>query len=252
MDASSKLLVGNWKMYGLRAALSEIDIIKGACPTLPADVTVAIAVPFTLLAAAAELTAGSGILIGAQDCHAATEGAYTGDVSAEQIADSGACFTIVGHSERRAGHGETSLEVAAKLAAAQRAGLLPILCVGETRQEREAGSTLDVIGEQLAESLPKDVDVERLVIAYEPVWCIGASTVPSAGDIQAVQRFIRAQLVDWFGQRGAFVKLLYGGSANADNAGWICALDDVDGLLFARASLTAQSFLATARAASAL
>lgn len=252
MDAKTKFLVGNWKMFGMRPELAEIATVKSACADLPADIAAGIAVPFTLLAAAADLAGDSGLLIGAQDCHAAAEGAYTGDVSAEQLADSGARFVIVGHSERRAGHGETNEEIAAKLAAAQRAGLLPILCVGETRQEREAGRTLDVIGAQLAESLPRNVDIEALVIAYEPVWCIGASTVPSAGDIQAVQKFIRAQLVDWFGQRGAFVKLLYGGSANAENAGWICALDDVDGLLFARASLTAQSFLATVRAASAL
>ncbi len=252
MDAKSKFLVGNWKMFGTRAALSEIDAIKNAEATLPADVAVAIAVPFTLLSRASDLAAGSALMIGAQDCHAAPTGAFTGDVSAEQIADAGAGFVIVGHSERRAGHGESNPEVAAKLAAVQRAGLLPILCVGETRQEREAGRTLDIIGEQLAGSLPENVDVDRLVIAYEPVWCIGASTVPSAGDIDAVQRFIRAQLVDWFGQRGAFVRLLYGGSANAENAGWICALTTVDGLLFARASLTAESFLATARAASAL
>ncbi len=252
MDAKSKFLVGNWKMFGTRAALVEIEEIRNALVAMPADVDAAIAVPFTLLLRAVEVASGSALQIGAQDCHAAPDGAFTGDVSAEQIADAGASFVIVGHSERRAGHDESSPKVAAKLAAAQRAGLLPILCVGETRQEREAGRTLDVIGEQLAGSLPENVDVDRLVIAYEPVWCIGASTVPSAGDIEAVQHFIRTQLVDWFGQRGAFVRLLYGGSANAENAGWICALNTVDGLLFARASLTAASFLATARAASAL
>ncbi len=228
-----KLIAGNWKMHGSAAALAEIDAIGAQRPE---GVDVAICPPFTLIA----LACGRGVDIGGQDCHAAASGAHTGCVSAAMLAGAGARLCIVGHSERRADNGETSADVCAKADAAMAAGLTAIVCVGETRAEREAGTAEATVLAMLARSMPS-VRV-NLVIAYEPVWAIGTGLVPSLADIAAMHAAIRAVT-------GPDIRILYGGSVNPSNAAEILALANVDGALVGGASLTAASFLPIVQAA---
>lgn len=231
-------IVGNWKMYGTGAALAEIAAV--AQGRWPANVEVAICPPFTLLERAARTAAGSRLQIGAQDMHAAAEGAHTGEVSSAMLLDAGATVVIVGHSERRA-DGEADATVRAKATTALRAGLTTILCVGETEAERDSGDALAVVAAQLVGSLPDALD--SLIVAYEPVWAIGSGRIPTHADVTAMHGAIRAQV-------GAGVALLYGGSVNATNAAGLLSLGAVDGALVGGASLKATSFLAIVDAAS--
>lgn len=240
-------VVGNWKMNGTRTMLSEARAIDRGATRFP-GVEVAIAPPFTLIAAMADAVQEIGI--GAQDCHAAAGGAYTGDISAPLIADAGGTFVIVGHSERRAGHGEGSPAVRAKAEAAISGGLDVIVCVGETEAERDSGDAEAIVSGQLDASLPQgDGAAARLAVAYEPVWAIGTGRVPSAADVGAMHRALRERLVAAYGEAGAGVRILYGGSVNPANAAELLSADQVGGALVGGASLTAESFLAIVMAA---
>jgi triosephosphate isomerase len=240
-------IVGNWKMNGTRAMLTEARAIDRGAARHP-GVQVAIAPPFTLIQTLAE--ASETIVVGGQDCHSQVSGAFTGDVSAAMLADAGAGFVIVGHSERRAMHGEKDADVRAKAEAALAAGLGVIVCVGETEAQRDAGKAEAVVTAQIAGSLPKDDGaVAQLTIAYEPVWAIGTGRVPSAEDVSAMHRAIRAKLVALLGEEGSEVRILYGGSVNAGNAAELLGCDDVGGALVGGASLTADSFLSIVLAA---
>jgi triosephosphate isomerase len=192
-----------------------------------------------LLASVGEIVAGSGIALGGQDCHAAAKGAFTGDISAEMLADAGCGHVILGHSERRHGHGEADAAVRAKVEAAGRAGLVAVLCVGETRAEREAGRAVEIVAAQLAGSMPADLGAERLVVAYEPVWAIGTGLTATTDDIAAMHAEIRTRIP-------AETRILYGGSVNPGNAPQILGLDEVDGALVGGASLNADDFWAIA------
>lgn len=234
-------IVGNWKMHGTRAMLAEARAIDRAAERL-IKVEVALAPPFTLIHATrkeAEL-----IGIGAQDVHPADGGAHTGDISAAMVKDAGASFTIVGHSERRADHKESNALVKEKAEAALAAGMNVIVCVGETEEERDAGKAEAVVGRQLSGSLPAGDEVaEKITVAYEPVWAIGTGRTPTVEDISAMHRHIREKLVSIFGDAGAGVRILYGGSVKPDNAAQLLAADEVGGALVGGASLTAESFL---------
>lgn len=233
------LVAGNWKMNGNRAALAEIAALQSAIGTATCDVL--ICPPATLISAMAQQA--GGIMIGAQDCHTAEKGAHTGDISAEILADAGARAVILGHSERRADHGESSALVAAKTHAAWRAGLLAVVCVGETEAERLTGQALAVVGAQLAASLPNGVSATNTVVAYEPVWAIGTGRVPTIADITEMHDFMRAELTSRFGAATAsMTRLLYGGSVKASNAADIFAVQNVDGALVGGASLKAADF----------
>jgi triosephosphate isomerase len=202
--------------------------------------------PATLLAACAARAAGSPVAIGGQDCHAAAAGAFTGDISAEMLRDAGASAVIVGHSERRTLHHESNADVHAKALAARRAGLLAVVCVGESRDERVAGRTLDVVGTQIDGSLPDAATAQTLVVAYEPVWAIGTGLTPTPADVAEVHGFIRAKLVKRFGAAGQGMRILYGGSVKPSNCSVLMAVADVDGALVGGASLKADEFLAIA------
>lgn len=240
-------IVGNWKMNGTRAMLAEARAIDRAAARFP-GVQVALAPPFTLVHTMREAVENIGV--GGQDCHIQPSGAFTGDVSAPILADAGAGFAIVGHSERRALHGETDLIVRAKAEAAHAAGLDVILCVGETEAQRDSGDAEGVVGEQLDGSLPGGEEAAaKLAVAYEPVWAIGTGRVPSVEDVGAMHRSIRAKLNAVYGEAGAAVRILYGGSVNAKNASELLAADEVGGALVGGASLTAESFTAIIGAA---
>ena len=240
-------IVGNWKMNGTRATLAEARAIDRAAARHRA-VEVALAPPFTLVMAMAE--AVQDIAVGGQDCHAKPAGAFTGDVAAAQLADAGARFASVGHSERRTLHDEGDALVRAKAEAALGEGLGVIVCVGETEAERDAGRAEAVVAAQLAGSLPDaESGVERVSVAYEPVWAIGTGRVPSLDDVGAMHRAIRAHLVAAYGEAGAAVRILYGGSVNAANALELLGADEVSGALVGGASLTAESFAAIIAAA---
>ena len=240
-------VVGNWKMNGVRAMLSEARAIDRGATRHP-RVRVGIAPPFTLIHALAE--EATNILVGGQDCHIQPSGAYTGDIAAPMLADAGARFVILGHSERRAMHGETNADVKAKADAALAAGLDVIICVGETEAERDAGKAESVVGAQVKGSLPQgDGVASRVTVAYEPVWAIGTGRVPSVQDIEAMHASIRAQLGDLYGEEGAGIAILYGGSVNAANAAELLAIANVGGALVGGASLTAESFLTIVAAA---
>ena len=239
------LVAGNWKMNGLRSSLAELVAIRdGVSQGRAGAAEVAICPPFTLLAQAAELCPPkSALLIGGQDCQVSASGAFTGDVSAEMLKDAGATLVVVGHSERRAGHDETDAIVRSKAEAAMRAGLLAIVCVGETRAERDGGETLRVIGRQIDESVPGKASGATVVVAYEPVWAIGTGLVPSNEDIAEVHVFIRRRLGMLLGGDGDSVRLLYGGSVKPSNARELAAIANVDGALVGGASLLASDFL---------
>lgn len=234
-----KIAAGNWKMNGTQSALDELDALAAMLPG--GDTRVVICPPAPLLIPA--VARAKGIAIGAQDCHAAEKGAHTGDISAAMVADSGAAYVILGHSERRADHGESDADVSAKMQAAWAAGLTAILCLGESEADREAGRTLEVIGAQLAGSLPDDAGAENTVVAYEPIWAIGTGKVPTLEQIVEVYDFLRAELTARFGaDRGNAIALLYGGSVKAANAATIFEAENVDGALVGGASLKASDF----------
>jgi triosephosphate isomerase (TIM) len=250
-DAPRKPLVaGNWKMNGMAASAPEFVRIVGAYQGgMKSAVDLMVFPPFTLLTSFATASRGAGVLVGAQDCHAAPSGAHTGDVSAEMIADAGGRAVIVGHSERRADHGETDATVRAKAEAARRAGLVAVICVGETRAEREAGDARRIVGAQLAGSLPDGASAEHVVVAYEPVWAIGTGLTPTVEEVAEMHGFVRGELAARFGPDGAKIRVLYGGSVKPDNAKDLLSVADVDGALVGGASLKADDFLAIARAA---
>ncbi len=244
-----KLAAGNWKMNGTTAALSEVTALLDAHPAPACDML--LCPPATLVAQMAAAAQGSALLVGGQDCHAAASGAHTGDISAAMLADAGATHVILGHSERRTDHAETDAMVLAKAGAAITAGLVAVVCVGETEAQRDAGTTLDVIGAQLAGSVPKGALAETLVVAYEPVWAIGTGRTPTIAEIAEVHAYIRAELQGLIGAQAAGVRLLYGGSVKPSNAAEIFAVPHVDGALVGGASLKAADFGAIVAALSA-
>jgi triosephosphate isomerase len=240
------LVAGNWKMNGLRRAVAEFTKIASGAADLAGKADLMVCPPATLIALLAEAAKGSTVLIGGQDCHAEPAGAFTGDVAAEMLADAGAVAVIVGHSERRTYHRETDAAVRAKTLAAWRAGLTAIVCIGETRAEREQGRTLDVLGHQLDGSLPEGATGANLVIAYEPVWAIGTGLTPTLTDVAQAHGFIRQRLARRYGTAAEAIRILYGGSVKAANAKELLAAGDVDGALVGGASLQADEFLAIA------
>ncbi|HYE43503.1 MAG TPA: triose-phosphate isomerase [Caulobacteraceae bacterium] len=246
-SAPRPLIAGNWKMNGLAASAAEVralaDDLKAA-----AAARVAICPPATLVERIAREAAGSVVEIGGQDCRAEASGAFTGDVSAEMLADAGATLVILGHSERRAGYGETDALVAAKVEAALRAGLEPIVCVGETLQERQAGRAVDVVQAQVTGSLPESLAGRAFAVAYEPVWAIGSGLTPSIEEIAEVHAAIRSVLVERFGEHGRAMPILYGGSVKPSNAAEILSTAEVGGALVGGASLKAADFLGIIRA----
>jgi triosephosphate isomerase len=249
MAARRPLIAGNWKMNGLSASVAELDhIMEGFGPELSGKIDLLVCPPFTLIEEFAATAKGSKVMIGGQDCHPKASGAHTGDISAEMLADAGAKAVIVGHSERRADHGEGDALVRAKAEAAFRAGLIAIVCVGETRSEREAKQTLDVVSRQLQGSLP-DGTGKEFVIAYEPVWAIGSGLTPTVQDVAEVHGLIRDAISARFGAAtGATTRILYGGSVKPDNAASLLKASNVDGALVGGASLKATDFLGIARA----
>jgi triosephosphate isomerase (TIM) len=244
------LVAGNWKMNGTRETLSVITAIaKGYDQALQHKVELAICPPATLLYVMSAALTGARIATGGQDCHAHPSGAFTGDISAQMLVDAGATYAIVGHSERRTLHGETSESVKAKAQAAQAARLVPIVCIGETLAEREAGKTLAVVKKQLRGSVPEASTAATLVVAYEPVWAIGTGKTPSVADVAEVHAFLRTELAKIIGKNeAAGVRLLYGGSVKASNAAELMAVPHVDGALVGGASLVAADFLGIASA----
>jgi len=242
------LIAGNWKMNGAAAALQEAQVLAQALEEAPIKADIALCPPATLIAQMAWALRGSDIAVGGQDCHPDPSGPHTGDIAAEMLADAGASLVILGHSERRADHGETDADVAAKVLAAMRAGLKPIICLGETLAQREGGDTLDIVNSQLAGSLPDALAGAEFAIAYEPVWAIGTGLTASLAQIEQVHRAIRAGLISRFGEAGAGAAILYGGSVKPDNAGEILAVPEVGGALVGGASLKAADFLAIIRA----
>ena len=243
------LVAGNWKMHGFRASLAEIAAMRQAVEAGaagPAEVLVC--PPATLIVSAAALLAGGPVALGAQNCHPGVTGAYTGDVSAPMLADAGAAYVIVGHSERRGGYGESDAMVRAKAQAAIAAGLVAIVCVGETKGEREAGAAVEVVCRQLHGSLPPEANGASLVVAYEPVWAIGAGVTPTAAEVAAMHAAARAELVALYGREAAHIRILYGGSVKPSNARELLGLANVDGALVGGASLKAADFIGIAAA----
>lgn len=244
-----KLAAGNWKMNGLAAALSEVAALIAAHPAPGCQML--LCPPATLLAQMAAAAKGSALAVGGQDCHQNAAGAHTGDISAAMVKDAGATYVILGHSERRADHGETDALIKAKAQTALSAGLIAVVCIGETEAQRDAGQTLDVIGTQLDGSVPDGATAATLVVAYEPVWAIGTGRTPTIAQIAEVHGFLRARLMALIGTEAAGVRLLYGGSVKPSNATEIFAVPDVDGALVGGASLKAADFGAIVAALSA-
>ncbi|MBV8106948.1 MAG: triose-phosphate isomerase [Hyphomicrobiales bacterium] len=242
-------VAGNWKMNGLSGSLVEIEALRRAADAGEAGVAeLVVCPPATLLAQAAWKIKGGKLGLGAQDCHPEASGAFTGDISAPMLKDAGAAYVIVGHSERRTLHHETDALVRAKAEAALRAGLTAIVCVGETRAERETGEAIAVVTRQLKGSLPPGGAPETVVVAYEPVWAIGTGLTPTAIDVAEMHGAIRALLDDIYGDSGAKIRILYGGSVKPANAKELLGIDNVDGALVGGASLQATDFLAIAAA----
>lgn len=233
-----KLAAGNWKMNGDLAALAEIEALCQAHPAPGCEVLIC---PPAMLIHAAQKRFGAKIALGGQDCHAKASGAHTGDISAAQLKDVGATYVILGHSERRADHGETDSDVAAKALAANAAGLTAIICIGETKAQRDAGDTLTIIGNQLSGSIPAEASAANTVIAYEPVWAIGTGRTPTGEQIAEVHAFIRKEITGKVSDPAA-ARLLYGGSVKPSNAAEIFAIANVDGPLVGGASLKAADF----------
>jgi triosephosphate isomerase (TIM) len=246
-DAIRPLIAGNWKMNGLKSSLVEFEAMLAGASDLAAKADLLVCPPATLIAGFAERARGSKTLaVGAQDCHPKASGANTGDISAEMLADAGARAIIVGHSERRADHGETDVLVRQKAEAVWRAGLTAIVCIGETQHQRDQGQTLDICGGQLDVSLPDGARSDNLVVAYEPVWAIGTGLTPTVGDVEQVHRFVRETLTSRFKGEGASVRILYGGSVKPSNAVELMGVANVNGALVGGASLKAADFLAIA------
>jgi triosephosphate isomerase (TIM) len=242
-------VAGNWKMNGLSGSLSEIEAMRRAADAGEAgEAELAVCPPATLIAQAAWRVKGGKLAIGAQDCHAEPSGAFTGEISAPMIKDAGAAYVIVGHSERRTMFHETDALVRAKANAALKAGLTAIVCVGETRLEREGGQAIAIVTRQLRGSVPPGGVPETLVVAYEPVWAIGTGLTPTPADVAEMHQAIRTLLVEIYGGAGSRMRILYGGSVKPTNCGELLSLDNVDGALVGGASLKAQDFLAIAAA----
>lgn len=241
MTSPTPLIAGNWKMNGVAASLAEAQAVASGLETIKARV--AICPPATLVSRAASALKDSAVLVGGQDCRAEASGAFTGDVAAEMLVDAGAALVILGHSERRAGYGETDAVVADKVTAALRAGLEPIICVGETLAEREAGDALKIVTGQVRGSLPAELAGKAFSVAYEPVWAIGTGLTPTTPQIEEIHVAIRATLVELFGEHGKSPAILYGGSVKPSNAAEILHAAEVGGALVGGASLKAQDFL---------
>jgi triosephosphate isomerase (TIM) len=241
--APRPLVAGNWKMNGLAASLVEANKLTAALAAKSVGCDVLICPPATLVAALAAAMKGGVVATGGQDCHGKVSGAHTGDVSAEMLRDAGATAVIVGHSERRADHAEGDAIVRAKAEAAHRAGLIAIVCVGETNEQRKTGDTLKVVGGQLAGSVPDGATAANTVVAYEPVWAIGTGLTPTAADVAEVHAALRAQIVQRFGAAGAGMRLLYGGSVKPSNANELMGVANVNGALVGGASLKADDFM---------
>jgi triosephosphate isomerase (TIM) len=241
------LIAGNWKMNGLKASMTEFEAMLAGARAVAGKADLLVCPPATLLAAFAERARGLSLLeVGAQDCHPKPSGAHTGDLSAEMLADAGAKAIIVGHSERRADHHEGDFLVRQKTEAVWRAGLIAIVCIGESEQQRDAGQTLDVCRNQLNLSLPDGSRAGNVVVAYEPVWAIGTGRTPSVGDVEQIHGSIRDLLSKRFTGEGARMRILYGGSVKPSNAAELMAVANVDGALVGGASLKASDFLAIA------
>ncbi|HLK83086.1 MAG TPA: triose-phosphate isomerase [Xanthobacteraceae bacterium] len=246
MTTRRPLIAGNWKMNGLRASVEAFCQIVAGANELREKVDFIVCPPATLIFQFIGSCDSGSVEVGGQDCHAEPSGAFTGDISAEMLADLGARAVIVGHSERRAFHHESDADVRRKTQAAWRAGLLAIVCIGETRDERAAGRTLSVVGAQLEGSIPDEATPRNLVIAYEPVWAIGTGLTPTPADIAEVHGFIRERLNARFPVSAQGIRILYGGSVKPSNAKELLAVDNVDGALVGGASLKAEEFLAIA------
>ncbi|MEN3285788.1 MAG: triosephosphate isomerase [Bradyrhizobium sp.] len=247
-DRIRPLIAGNWKMNGLKASWSEFEAMLSGSSEVSEKADLLVCPPATLLAGFADKVRGAKALaVGAQDCHPEASGAHTGDISAEMLADAGASAIIVGHSERRADHGETDALVHQKAEAVWRAGLIAIVCIGETQSQRDAGQTLDILRGQLDNSLPAASKADNVVVAYEPVWAIGTGLTPTAADVEQIHKFIRELLVQRFKEEGARMRLLYGGSVKPSNAAELMAVANVNGALVGGASLKAADFLAIAK-----
>lgn len=247
-DARRPLIAGNWKMNGLKDASRELRTIVQRQSDVAAKADLLLCPPATLICAFADIAAETAVAIGGQDCHGSAAGAHTGDLSAEMLKDAGATAVILGHSERRADHNETDAIVQDKVRAACRAGLVAIVCVGETQIERDAGRAMEVVGRQLAGSLPDGVTAASLVVAYEPVWAIGTGRTPTAADVEEIHGFIRGKLTNRFSREGGAIRILYGGSVKPSNATELMSVRNVDGALVGGASLKASDFLAIAAA----
>jgi triosephosphate isomerase len=248
MKQSVKLIAGNWKMNGLGASLTEVEALRSALSETPPVCRVALCPPATLIERMARV-AGDRIEIGGQDCRAETHGAYTGDLSAAMLKDAGASLVILGHSERRQGHGEIDALVSAKAEAALAAGLAPIICVGETLEQREAGRAVEVVRGQILGSLPLALAGREFAVAYEPVWAIGTGLTPTLQQIEEVHRAVRAAMIERLGLGIAATPILYGGSVKPDNAAEILAVPEVGGALVGGASLKAADFIGIIRGA---
>jgi triosephosphate isomerase (TIM) len=241
MSIRRKMAAGNWKMNGQAVDLAQVTALQAAHTDPSCDILICPSA--TLLSRMSDILAGGPISTGGQDCHGQATGAHTGDISANMLADAGASYVILGHSERRADHGETDAMVCTKTGAACKAGLKVIICVGETLSQRQAGDTLDIIAAQLAGSIPDLMTGENMVVAYEPVWAIGTGEIPTLDQIAEVHDFIRARLEQRFGvDVGQSVRILYGGSVKASNAVEIFAVSNVDGALVGGASLESDDF----------
>lgn len=242
MSALKKIVAGNWKMFGMQASVEQVLQLKNLLRERGANCDVVLCPPFTLLSLFSQ-SAGGAIAIGSQDCHNAVEGAFTGNISAQMIVDAGASVVIVGHSERRVMQGESDALVQQKASAAILANLKPIICVGETLEQRQSGEHLDVVGAQLLGSLPQSFGAQGLVVAYEPVWAIGTGKIPTLEDIGQMHDHIRGILSQKYGAQSAnSIHILYGGSVKPNNAKDIFAVRNVDGALVGGASLKASDF----------
>ena len=249
MKQSVKLIAGNWKMNGLSASLLEAKALQDSLNDSPVSVRVALCPPATLVAQMAWTLKGGTVAVGGQDCHAEASGAFTGSIAASMLADAGARLVIVGHSERRAGFGETDADVSAKAEAALAAGLEPIICVGETLEQRQAGDAVAVVSAQVMGSLPTSLSGQAFAVAYEPVWAIGTGLTPTLEQIEEVHAAVRAAMVERLGEGGRTAPILYGGSVKPSNAAEILAVAEVGGALVGGASLKAEDFLGIIRAA---
>jgi triosephosphate isomerase len=246
--APRPLVAGNWKMNGLRQSVAELQAIVQGGSALASKIDLMVCPPAPLLREFAAAASGSPILIGAQDCHPEASGAFTGDISAEMLADAGARAIIVGHSERRTLHGESDQTVRHKALAAHRAGVAAIVCIGETHAQREANETIPVVRQQVDGSLPEKASSANLILAYEPVWAIGTGLTPTPADVVEVHAFLRERLVSRYGPEGQGIRILYGGSVKPSNAAELMVVANVNGALVGGASLKAADFLAIAAA----